>query len=255
MGERDDVPAWFRTAHQRLTAVRDRSGLDESENRDDPETVQSMPMVLRVPKSSPPERIALLEAAGASVVACCLDERAGGDTAFAAALQRWYGLRIRKIARRARAGKWDRVQSIPGVTVEVRGCAVRAFAPGPVTAVPPEIGKLQIEGTDVPAGEAADTADGPHAAVFVDAGLGMTVGKAAAQVGHATMLLAAELTAEQAWEWAQAGFECVVREVPHNDFASVVGGIRAGAIGAFVADAGYTEVTPGSVTACAVWRG
>ncbi|WP_448851968.1 peptidyl-tRNA hydrolase [Corynebacterium sp. 335C] len=248
------MPEAFAAAHARLTAVRDRTWRDDPEEPDRPETIQAMPMVLHVPKNPAPERTALLEAAGASVVACCLDERAGGDTAFAEALTRWYGLRIRKIARRARATKWDRVQTLPGVTAEVRGCQARAFVPCPVSETPPELSKLQIEGTDVPAGDPVDPPQGPHAVVYVDAGLGMSVGKAAAQVGHATMLLAADMDGGTAWAWAQAGWATVVREFPRDAFEVAVARARAASPGAVVADAGYTEVAPGSVTVCATWE-
>lgn len=247
------MPGWFAVAHERLTAVRHRTWRDDPEDPDRPETIQAMPMVLHVPKNPVPEREALLEAAGAAVVACCLDERAGGDTAFAGALTRWYGLRIRKIARRARATKWDRVQALPGVTAEVRGCAARAFIPGPVSETPAELSKLQIEGTDVPPGAPAPEASGPHALVHVDGGLGMSVGKAAAQVGHATMLLAAAMDVGAAWEWARTGWATVIREVPRGEFTVAAARARAASPGAVVVDAGFTEVAPGAVTACAVW--
>lgn len=80
----------------------------------------------------------------------------------------------------------------------------------------------------------------------------MTVGKAAAQVGHATMLLAAETLRTgrlgRLHEWAGRGYPCSVRtggadwEQRCADETKVA-----------VRDAGYTEVDPGTVTVLACW--
>ena len=107
-----DGPHVLLKAHERLQRCMadDRDG----ENPDDPSTVQSMPIILNIPKVNPPAKTDLLEAAAKATVACCLDDRAGGDTAYAEALQSWYGARIRKIARRARNTAWDNVHDVPG---------------------------------------------------------------------------------------------------------------------------------------------
>ncbi|APT90199.1 hypothetical protein CSPHI_02940 [Corynebacterium sphenisci DSM 44792] len=236
------IPDWFRTAHARLTAVHARGGREDPAN---PETVRAMQIALRIPKDPPPGRTALLEAAATAVVALCLDERAGAGGDFADALDGWYGARIRKIARRARAGRWDRLAALPGVTAEVDGAAARAFPPTPVGQVHPDIARLQIGGTEVP----ADDPGPPRASapvVYIDAGLGMTVGKDAAQVGHAAMLLAAAMDVAEAWGWAAAGFPLSVRELPAGEFRR-----RAARAAVTVADAGFTEVRPGAVTVCA----
>ncbi|MFV8382026.1 peptidyl-tRNA hydrolase [Corynebacterium hindlerae] len=239
------LPASLESAHQRLQLVLapDRDGEDPT----NPDTVQAMPIVLHIPKSNRPSRVELLEAAARAVVAVCLDPRAGEDSAFADALQRWYGARIRKIARRARNTQWERVQGLPGVTAEQGGAQARAFVPSAVHATEPLIAKLQIEGTDLPV-ESPDPVVPGIPLLVVDASLGMSVGKAAAQVGHAAMLLAAHVPADAAWRWAQQGFPLQVREVPRAQFASLAG--RADAVA--VRDAGYTEVTPGSVTVVAL---
>ena len=78
-------PTLLLKAHERLQRCMadDRDG----ENPDDPSTVQSMPIILNIPKVNPPVKTDLLEAAAKATVACCLDDRAGGDTAYAEALQ------------------------------------------------------------------------------------------------------------------------------------------------------------------------
>lgn len=266
--ESGSVPAWFLDAH---------AALPKPVRRDPGEDVPwSMPIILNIPKDPRPSRTALLEAAATAVVACCLDERAGvsgvdpakvdpakadpatadrehaapEDTAAAAAafrdgLRGWYGARIRKIARRARNVHWDRVQLLPGVTATVSGASARALVPGPVGDTDPVVGKLQIGGTELPAEEPAPVdmgADGGPPVIWVDADLGMTVGKAAAQVGHGSMLLAAVLDAGAAWRWARDGFPLLVREVPR---AELPGDAEADVV---VHDAGFTEISPGSAT-------
>lgn len=234
-------------AHARLReACDDRSWRTDPEDPSRPETVQAMQIVLNLPKAQPPARTKVLEAAAQAAVAVCLDPRAGEDGAFAQALAQWYGYRIRKVARRARNKAWDDVQALPGVTM---GGIARAFAPSAVSDVHPSIAKLQIGGTDLEADNpGAPLADAP--VIYVDASLGMSAGKAAAQVGHASMLLAARR--EWAWvrAWAEAGFPLSVREVEHAEFAAAAA--RADAV--TVIDAGFTEVAPNSATVVALDR-
>ncbi|MBV7294869.1 peptidyl-tRNA hydrolase [Corynebacterium sp. TAE3-ERU12] len=246
-----DIPAWFVSAYALLRTTQQRSGWEDP-NR--PETVRAMPMVLRIEKANPPQRIALLQAAGASVALACLHPLAAepepgsaDDGAYREALACWYGARIRKIARRARGKKWRDVQAVAGATAEDQGAQVRSFIPGPLDEVDPRIGKLQISGTDIePAGQQPPLQHN-RPTIYIDADLGMSVGKAAAQVGHAAMLLAAELPIERVWAWWESGCEVNVREVPREVFQAI-----ADTALVRVADAGYTEVAPGSVTVCAV---
>lgn len=214
-----------------------------SENPDDPSTVQAMQLAMDLPKQDPPSRNQILNDAARAVVAVCLDERAATPGFWREGLEQWYSHRIRKVARRARNKAWQDVQALPGVTVG----NVRAFVPSAVTEVPHEIAKLQIKGTDLPQGE--DLPWNPAApTIYVDAALEMTLGKAAAQVGHASMLLAAARSAEWVQSWADAGFPLNVREVPRAEFECHCENATAVA----VRDSGFTEVLPGSTTVVAV---
>lgn len=245
-----------------------------NEDPDDPATVQAMQIALRIPKAAPPKRNDVLVAAAQAVVAVCLDPRAAEDGAWRDSLVQWYGHRIRKIARRARGSAWDAVQALPGCTAqyvehgeqgeqgETAVALARAFIPSAVGEVPHEISKLQIKGTDLarhaeaenrrlkadPQSFVAEVASASTPSIVVDDSLEMTAGKAAAQVGHGSMLLAAAMPADWAAGWARAGFPLNVHEVPRAVFEHVVKLPDA----VPVRDSGFTEVAPGSVTVVAV---
>ncbi len=155
--------------------------------------VRAMPVVLRIERPPAP-RTALLDAAARAALAVCLDPRAQPGGEWHDAVATWVASRIRKIARRARGAHWAAVQDLPGVTVHVGDGAqageARALLPAPVDEVPKVVSRLQIGGTDLP-----DDAPGPPPGgapvIWLNGALGMTLGKAAAQVGHAAMLDAA----------------------------------------------------------------
>jgi len=244
---------------------------------EEPRLVRAMPIVMRIERAEPPGRTALLEAAASAAVAVCLDPRAGEHGADGAdgevgedgevsevsevgewhdELVAWVDGRIRKVARRARGAHWDAVQALPGVTVDVDGAQVRALVPGLVSETPKEVSRLQISGSDLPLDEPGPPPDGVPV-LWLNPDVEMTVGKAAAQVGHATMLLAALSTdTPDIAAWAADGFRVAVRTPspatwaelhPGNDPA---GAWRSRGVVA-VRDAGFTEIAPGTVTVLA----
>lgn len=222
----------------------------EVEDPGRPETVQAMQLALHVPKATPPRRDELLEAAAIAVLRVCLDPRVSTDGQFRLGLETWYDHRIRKVARRARNKNWETVQQLPGVTVAVGGAQARAFVPSAVSEVPPEIRKLQISGTELPPTEPAEIPahSGDLPRIYIDAGLAMTTGKAAAQVGHASMLLAAEQDLDWVQRWAERDFQLHVLEVDSALFQRLSQDPAAVA----VHDAGFTEVAPNSKTVFAL---
>ncbi|QGU05429.1 peptidyl-tRNA hydrolase [Corynebacterium comes] len=219
---------------------------DRSEDPDRPETVQAMQIALHVPKADPPRRTYLLAAAARAVVAVCLDERVSTDPSWRGGLEGWYDHLIRKVARRARNKAWADVQAVPGVTVDVAGAQARAFVPSAVVDTPPVVRKLQIQGTELPQDEPG-AIDPQVPTILIDRSLHMSTGKAAAQVGHASMLLAARRDLEWVRGWAARGFVLNVREVDHSVFEEHAG--RSGVV--TVRDAGFTEVAPDALTVLA----
>ncbi|WP_040780953.1 aminoacyl-tRNA hydrolase [Nocardia pneumoniae] len=237
--------AGFRARHAELAG-----GYGGTGDPDDPAMVQAMQMVLHLPKTDPPPRSALLAAAAAAAVALCLDERVGPGGEWEARYLAWKRSRIRKLARRARGAQWRATCAVDGVTVEIDGAQARALVPGPVGEVDPVIKRLQIGGTDLDHDDPGPPA--PELPVlWVNAALGMTLGKAAAQVGHASMLLAGALPVEHALRWAELGFRCAVRDADPQRWAALSAQVAAGTAVA-VRDAGFTEVAPGSMTVIAV---
>lgn len=248
----------LRAAYDELVAAcNGRDWRDDPEDADRPETIQAMQIALDMPKQEPPARSALLAAAARAVVAVCLDAR------FLDELRPWYGHRIRKVARRARNKAWKDVQELPGITIthaapataadesgaDTTGSAAQArvFPPSAVSEVDPRLGKLQIGHTDLPYDEPA-LPDDEWPVLYVDRALNMSAGKAAAQVGHASMLLAGSLPFAAVHTWAACGFPLAVREVPRAEFEAHCG--EPGAV--VVRDAGFTEIAPDSATVVAV---
>jgi peptidyl-tRNA hydrolase len=223
---------------------------------EDPSQVRAMPIVLRIEKAEPPARTALLEAAAAAAIAVCLDPRATEpEGEWHAEVVAWIDGRIRKVSRRARGAHWAAVQALPGVTMRVGDAEARALLPWKVAETPYEVKRLQITGSELPFDEPGPAAAGVPV-LWINPDVPMTAGKAAAQVGHATMLLAALLPPAELAAWQAAGFPCAVRTPEPADWKLLVpGDDPAGAWQSrgvvAVRDAGFTEVAPGTVTVVA----
>jgi peptidyl-tRNA hydrolase len=219
-----------------LDLIASRNYAEESE-------VRAMPMVLRIERVSPPSRTALLEAAAASAVAVCLDPRADVDGEWHEAVRAWVAGRIRKVSRRARGVQWEAVQELPGVTITVDGASVRSLLPVLVSETPREVAKLQISGSDLPVDEPGAVPPGARL-LYVNPRVEMSAGKLAAQVGHASMLLAPHLSDDELKEWASLDYRCAVRTPSVAEWDALVG--RDDVVA--VRDAGFTEVEPGTTT-------
>ncbi len=203
--------------------------------------VRAMPVILRLERPPAP-RTPVLEAAAAAALAVCLDPRAAPGGEWHEAVCRWVAARIRKIARRARGAHWDAVQELPGVTCTIGAGQARALLPGPVDDVPRAVSRLQIGGTDLAPDEPGPPPPGAPV-IWVNAALELSVGKAAAQVGHAAMLFAAERELLAVPPFA-------VRSAESTRWSALCAAVAAGTAVA-VRDAGFTEVAPGTITCIA----
>lgn len=220
-----------------------------------PALVRAMPIILRIERDAPPARTALLEGAAAASIAVCLDLRSAPGGEWHDDVGAWIAGRIRKVTRRARGAHWRAVADLPGITVEVAGAEARALLPWPVAELPKVVSRLQISGSELPADEPAEIPSGVPV-LMLNPAVPMTVGKAAAQVGHATMLLAAVLEPDRLAAWAANDYRCAVRTPsPDHWRALLPGDDPAGAWRdrrvVAVRDAGFTEVAPGTITVLA----
>jgi hypothetical protein len=197
----------------------------------------AMQLAARVEKAAPPSHLVVCEAVALAVVSLLTDPRSAPGGEWHEAVATWESRRIRKVVRRARGARWEVLGDLPGVLVDHEGVQTRAFVPGPVTDVAPEISRLQVGGTDLEREEPEPPPAPPYALVGLNPGVPMTTGKAAAQCGHAAQLL---LAAVGAWPGLR------VRVVEPVDWRRCVAEARVS-----VRDGGFTEVAPGTMTAVA----
>ncbi|MEU5878349.1 hypothetical protein [Spirillospora sp. NPDC047279] len=212
--------------------------------RDDPPW--AMQLVVRAEKAEPPTHDAVCAAAATAVVELLTDPRAADpEGEWHEAVGEWEARRIRKVARRARGVRWPEVQPLPGVTVDVNGAEVRAFVPGPVSEVPPQIAKLQVAGLDLPPDEdPKPPPEPPYAAIALNPDITITTGKAAAQCGHAAQLLLRQAAPADVAAWLAGDVRVhLARDVPWRECV--------GRAAVAVRDGGFTEVPPGTMTAIA----
>jgi peptidyl-tRNA hydrolase len=214
-----------------------------------PEDVRAQPLVVRLEKASPPGRTAALEAAATAALAVFFDPRAADE--WAPELEAWVCGRIRKVSRRARGNYWAVLDDLPGVTVSVGDAQVRAFPPYRVAdGGPKEISRLQVSGTDLADPEPPGPVPPGVPVLWLTPHVEMTAGKAMAQVGHATMLLAAFLPLAVLERWASTGLRVAVRVASPSQWAAVTAAGDHDRV-VTVRDAGFTEVEPGTVTVVA----
>jgi peptidyl-tRNA hydrolase len=205
-------------------------------------------LVVRVEKGARPGQTDALETAARAVLAILADERSAGEGEWAEAMRAWQDARIRKVVRRARGAEWRRAEALPGITVTGSTAEVRVFPPAPLDAVPKDLAKLQVTGTDF---EDPEELPAPEAlpVLWINPGLTMSSGKAMAQCGHAAHLAWLALSAAGRKEWVAADFALAVRTATRSQWQKLLtSGLPV------VQDAGFTEVAPGSRTVIADHR-
>ena len=221
----------------------------------EPPRIWAQPLVVRVERADPPDRLAALSAAASASLAVLADPRAADE--WRPALQAWLGSQIRKVARRARGAHWQAALELPGVTVDRAGAQVRAFPPYPVDDTPAGIRRLQVGGTELPDLVRPGLIGPGTPVLWLNPDATMSAGKAMAQVGHAAMLLATYCAPDTLSRWLADGLPVAVRPAPPALWRQLTEGPADPALRwrdrrtVCVQDAGYTEVAPGTVTVVA----
>jgi len=155
------------------------------------------------------------------------------------AVDAWLEQRIRKLVKRARNNQWDALESIPHIEVEFNSAIVRVFPPMRVSEVPQEIRRLQLTGLNTEP-NATSLPEPGSLLITLNSALTMTIGKAAAQTGHAAQLFLMKGDERKVEEWIEAGYPLSFATGPVNPAAEIQ-----------VHDAGFTEVEPNSLTTTA----
>lgn len=221
-----------------------------------PERPRAMQIALELPKvfDDRPGRSQILAASARAVARFCLDARVAPGGAWHEPYTLWVDSQMRKVARRARGSHWTATEALAGVEARENGAAARVFVPSPLDDVDPLIRRLQVGGTDAPSDTQNGGADAASGVILlVDGTLEMTAGKAAAQAGHAIMLLLATCDGERVGRWIDAGMPITARRADGERWARAQAAVASGTPGfAGVRDAGYTEVAPGSLTVIGV---
>lgn len=216
----------------------------------------AMQLVIQRNKRDPANHIDVLEAAATAVVRLLDDPRTTNpDGAWAEAVAHWRAGWIRKVARRAENKRWDDVQALDGVTVASGSGQVRAFVPGPVAPLPPELKKLQVRATELPRKHDSTQRD-THVTIELNPEVELSTGKAAAQAGHAAQLAYERLVdaanhddahaQSTLAQWRADGFRVRVVVPTTDQWAAADRPVR-------VVDAGLTEIAHATETARAYW--
>ena len=176
------------------------------------------------------------ELAGAAAVACV------SEPAFADAVAAWRP-RPGKVCLRARTrGQWEQVLELPHA---MAGDAVAALPPRRRSERGPLLERLQAMSTELdPAPAEAPPAPGAIT-YLLNPDAPMSSGKALAQIAHAAVM-AADAGLD---EWVDQGCPGRVLAPSRADFEAAA---RRDDLAARVADAGLTEVAPGTVTVVAL---
>ncbi|MGJ9403435.1 peptidyl-tRNA hydrolase [Arthrobacter sp. KK5.5] len=199
------------------------------------------PIILLVDKADPASHAEGVAAAALASVQAFLGDLDNPDW------QAWAAGAFAKTVRRADVNPFAKMLAAhpDHALAEVGKGRAAGLGPMPADGLPKPLAKLQVSGTQLPAGPPLP--DAP-VTIALNASLDMSTGKAAAQAAHALFawLLQADPATVRAWR--AAGCPLSVRDLVRRDFRA---GARAAA-GPVIQDAGRTEIAPGSATAYVV---
>ncbi|MFK0649521.1 peptidyl-tRNA hydrolase [Dermacoccus nishinomiyaensis] len=237
-----------------------------SETRPAPETDApplAMQIALRVEKTAPPDELDACAAAAQACVGLLVEaERrahpvvssdAAPDTAMLDAIDAWRGIAIRKIVRRCSGKRWSDAQALDGVTARHGSAEARAFTPAPTSPLPPELKKMQVEGTQLPSHPddgTSDARDPQDVDAMVTVRLSplvtMTSGKSAAQCAHAAQRAWESMSADERARWAADDHRVRIVRDTEAHWAATPGRVS-------IIDAGFTELDGQHETTRADW--
>jgi peptidyl-tRNA hydrolase len=249
---------------------------------EDPARIRALQIVLRLERDRTPSWHAALALAARGCAQLCLDPRAEPGGEWFDAIHDYCTGHIRKVTRRARAGHWDAIADLPGITLTAPdngtgsgtgaaapvtgpGTEIRVLLPGLVSELDKRVSRLQVGGTDAPrddepAPRPQDRPLGAALRVWVNPAVTMTLGKTMAQAGHAGMIAAALLAGTDPIglrRWAAGGMRTSARLLDRAVFDRMLA-VLADPAAAWqehgllaVRDAGFTEIDPGTVTVIA----
>jgi peptidyl-tRNA hydrolase len=202
-------------------------------------------MYLVVRKDHPLSRRRAMTLAGAGAVRCA--DRFRPEPAWTDAFAAWQQ-RPRKVALRADATEMDAIAQLGAEPVETElGVTLLALPPRLRSSSEALLASLRPY-TDGPRpSEEPPPPEGLHLVYTVRPGVLRTAGKAMAQAGHAALMAADALDPEAVSAWRAAGCPGEVEEVDDETWASR----RAAPDAVVVADAGLTQVEPGTETVIA----
>jgi peptidyl-tRNA hydrolase len=121
-----------------------------------------------------------------------------------------------------------------------------AFRPTTYPDLPKALAKLQVAGTDLPRRDSDRRSLRPGPVVVLNADLGMTTGKSAAQAGHAIFAWFLTLKEEDRAAWRAHGLPFRIELQSGENFARLEAQALADTV---IVDAGRTEVEPDTTTA------
>ena len=204
-----------------------------------PELVQ--PIILRIDKEDPSSEDEGLSAVARASVIAYLSDPHREEWGI------WAGQAFAKSVRRANPKMFDKVRGLyPEAMLSQVGTAQAvALPPMDKDQLPKLIAKLQVSGTELPAGGAGLAA---QVNIIINQSLGMSTGKAAAQSAHALFAWLLQADPQFVESWLRAQAPVGIKHLPRERFDA----LSQQASGPVIADAGRTEIEPGSTTAF-VW--
>ena len=205
------------------------------------------PIVLLVDKVDPADEVDAIRATAiASITAYGKDLADGAPTL---AWDAWLDGPFAKSVRRADRKTFEKVRAEypDAIHVPIGLAEALAFRPLPADQMPRTLSRLQVSGTQLPNERETSPAVPNTPTVFLNADLGMSTGKAAAQAAHALFLWS--LQAGDLITAYSEGIDCEVKIVGKQEFDEIIDRCRPEAV---ITDAGRTEIEPGSVTAFAI---